>query len=43
MNELIRIATAELARFLAATLPALSPDWWTRHVVERLSVRLRTF
>ena len=37
MNELIRIATAELARFLAATLPALSPDWWTRHVVERLS------
>jgi superfamily II DNA or RNA helicase len=37
MNELIRIATAELARFLGATLPALSPDWWTRHVVERLS------
>lgn len=37
MNELIRIATAELARFLAATLQALNPDWWRRHVVERLS------
>jgi ATP-dependent helicase HepA len=37
MNNLIRIATAELARFLNATLPALSPDWWTLQVVDRLS------
>ncbi|HEY8747185.1 MAG TPA: Swt1 family HEPN domain-containing protein [Tepidisphaeraceae bacterium] len=37
MNELIRIATPELARFLNAKLPALSADWWPKHVVQRLS------
>jgi len=37
MNELIRLATVELAGFLNEKLPALSPDWWLRHVVERLS------
>lgn len=37
MNELIRIATAELARFLASKLPILSPDWWQQYVVDRLS------
>jgi len=37
MHELIRAATPELARFLHAELPALSADWWQKHVVERLS------
>ncbi|WP_281806408.1 DEAD/DEAH box helicase [Methylocystis echinoides] len=37
MNELIRVATAELARFLGSKLPSLSTDWWRQHVVDRLS------
>ncbi len=37
MNDLIRIATVELVRFLSAKLPELSPDWWQKHVVDRLS------
>lgn len=37
MNDLIQIATAELARFLGANLPGLSPSWWQQHVVDRLS------
>ena len=37
MNDLIRIATAELARFLASKLPDLSTEWWQQHVVNRLS------
>lgn len=37
MNELIRIATADLVRFLAAKLPDFSPDWWQQQVVDRLS------
>lgn len=37
MNDLLHTATAELARFLAATLPGLSADWWREHVVDRLS------
>jgi ERCC4-related helicase len=37
MNELIRVATIELARFLGAQLPKLSDDWWSKHVDERLS------
>ncbi len=37
MNELLSIATAELARYLSLTLPELSPIWWQKHVVERLS------
>ena len=37
MNELLSIATAELARFLSVHLPDLSPDWWPKHVVDRLS------
>ena len=37
MNNLIRIATIELARFLDTNLPSLSDDWWLKHVVERLS------
>ena len=37
MNGLIRLATVELARFLADKLPALSEDWWQKHVMECLS------
>jgi superfamily II DNA or RNA helicase len=37
MNELIRAATLELAKFLNAKLPELSTDWWQKHVVGRLS------
>ena len=37
MNDLIRIGTTELARFLAAQLPKLSQDWWKKHVEDRLS------
>ncbi|BAV33389.1 helicase [Sulfuricaulis limicola] len=37
MNDLIRIATVELARFLSTKLPTLSPDWWQKSVVGRLS------
>ena len=37
MNELIRVATVELTRFLTAELPALSDEWWKKHVENRLS------
>ncbi|OQB27092.1 MAG: RNA polymerase-associated protein RapA [Chloroflexi bacterium ADurb.Bin180] len=37
MNELILLATAELAHFLNARLPDLSADWWQKLVVDRLS------
>tara|TARA_R110001583_G_scaffold195544_1_gene375845 strand:+ start:15438 stop:19037 length:3600 start_codon:yes stop_codon:yes gene_type:complete len=37
MNNLIHLATAELATFLAAALPKLSDDWWNKQVVDRLS------
>lgn len=37
MNDLLRTATPELARFLNASLPNLAPDWWPKHVVARLS------
>lgn len=37
MNDLINMATVELARFLTAKLPCLSIDWWEKHVVQRLS------
>ena len=37
MNDLIRVATVELAGFLSVQLPVLSPDWWQKHVVDRLS------
>lgn len=37
MNDLIPIATVELVRFLSAKLPDLSPDWWRKHVVDRLT------
>ncbi len=37
MNELMRVATADLAGFLDANLPSLAEDWWQLHVLERLS------
>ena len=37
MNELIRVATAELVRFLSAHLPDVSDKWWEDHVVDKLS------
>lgn len=37
MNQLIHAATAQLSRYLADALPRLSPDWWQKHVVDRLS------
>lgn len=37
MNDAIRMATGALAQFLDAKLPSLSPDWWEKHVVQRLS------
>lgn len=37
MNELLALVTLDLARFLEATLPRISEDWWRQHVVDRLS------
>ena len=37
MKDLVRVATAELVRFLSAHLPAISDEWWEKHVVDRLS------
>ena len=37
MNDLIKMATAELERSLSASLPKLSTDWWQKRVIDRLS------
>ncbi|MET3842039.1 helicase-related protein [Bradyrhizobium sp. OAE829] len=37
MIEAIRAATSALAQFLELKMPTLSPDWWEKHVVDRLS------
>ena len=37
MISLIQRATVELARYLSVKLPDLSPDWWQKHVLDRLS------
>lgn len=37
MNELIRLGTVELARFLGERLPSLSNEWWLKQVVDRLT------
>ena len=37
MNDLVRIATTELARFLSNHLPKLSDDWWKKQDVDQLS------
>ena len=36
-EAILRLAAVELAAFLKTQLPPLSPDWWTKHVIERLS------
>ncbi|MDA1055942.1 MAG: Swt1 family HEPN domain-containing protein [Planctomycetota bacterium] len=37
MNDLIKMATAELERFLSTSLPKLSTEWWQKRVIDRLS------
>ncbi len=37
MNDLLKAATAELERFLSESLPKISAEWWTKHVIDRLS------
>ena len=37
MNELLRAATRDVSRFLSNQLPKLSPDWWNKLVIDRLS------
>ena len=37
MNDVLHLATGDLASYLSNQLPQLSPDWWNRHVVGRLS------
>lgn len=37
MNELLRAATRDVSRFLSVQLPKLSPDWWNKLVIDRLS------
>ena len=37
MNDLLRLATGDLARFLREHLPRLAENWWKKHVEDRLS------
>ena len=37
MNDLLTSATKDLAHFLGEHLPTISPDWWEKHVEERLT------
>lgn len=37
MHQELKLATSDLERFLQEKLPALSEDWWAKHVVDRLS------
>jgi len=37
MNDLLLLATTDLARFLGSHLPGLAEDWWHKHVENRLS------
>jgi ATP-dependent helicase HepA len=37
MHHELKLATSDLERFLQEKLPALSEDWWAKHVVDRLS------
>ncbi|WP_169979793.1 DEAD/DEAH box helicase [Tautonia rosea] len=37
MNDLLHQGTACLARILSEKLPDLSPDWWEKYVIDRLS------
>jgi ATP-dependent helicase HepA len=37
MNELFPLANVSIAQFLNVQLPEFSPDWWQKHVENRLS------
>lgn len=37
MHENLHFAATEVRRFLAMSLPPLAPDWWKRHVADRLT------
>lgn len=37
MNDLLPLATREIAAYLDANLPKLGEDWWQKHVLTRLS------
>lgn len=37
MNELLRAASRDVSKFLSLYLPALSPNWWDKLVLDRLS------
>ncbi len=37
MNDLYRITTVELKRFLSKHLPTMSDDWWEKHVLDKLT------
>lgn len=39
MNDLLQSAAAFLSKFLGATLPKLSQDWWKKNAIDRLSFR----
>ena len=41
MNDLLKVATLELERFLAASLPPLADDWRPKHVLNRLQTILK--
>ena len=43
MNDLLKIATGDLERFLSASLPALSAEWWKKPVIDRLSFQQQRF
>ncbi len=35
MNELLRTASQDVSSFLALQLPALSPNWWDKLVLDK--------
>lgn len=37
MISLLRLASQDIVRFLEANLPKVSSDWWSKHVIDRLS------
>ncbi len=43
MNDLLKLATLGLERFLAASLPKLAEDWWPKHVLNLLSFQQQRF
>lgn len=43
MITLLRTASRDISKFLEVQLPKLSPDWWTKNVVDRLSFQQQRF